>query len=582
MESLQDTLASLAPGVASSRPLEGEYNPRHGLAIYFLPTDGYPLIQPGTVLGEALASRSGLGCTMLEGIPQKIPNGAVVVGLYDDLQKVRPDLISGLVPPIIPGEYTIMTGKSTLITAASRDGLISGMHTLAMIILRHQEDTVPAAVVRDWPARNLRGLAIELGHNEIIPALLFQIMSFATTFKANFIEWIVPANLDTGALGNFHNLNDACHSSGVEISVAMPLLADVLAGNMPPRDAWRLLQTAAKVFDADRVALDDACPPGVDPEAARRVVESLMEEDHDLPPVMVDARLFAAAGVDLAALDPEVIVGRHRLAVPDDLPPPGLRDELVVLDVPAHTAGLSARSLEEFHTVLDAAHGWSGGDSRGNLIVSFRNIGIPHAWQNYLPAAAAGLIAGWGQPAAAEAATLSFAHLLYGDSGAVMTEIWRSLGNTFPGGLTPENERRLREIAFGSYPESDADRELLVGVDWQQTVERINHVAALLESVGTTLSRNKNTLTGPYLSLQMLAWLCRLAYLLPEVERLLTEGNDDVQAGRIADELMASYCEWREYIITLQGESGLETVDMSGLNAMGHRLGFICGAPHEE
>ncbi len=92
MSRLDDALEHLAPGVVACKDLGGVYNPRHGLAIYCLPTPEFSLSSPGVVLGEALAARSGLGCTLLEGVPVKVPEGAVVVGNHAALKALRPDL----------------------------------------------------------------------------------------------------------------------------------------------------------------------------------------------------------------------------------------------------------------------------------------------------------------------------------------------------------------------------------------------------------------------------------------------------------------------------------------------------------
>lgn len=572
MERFEETLASLAPRVASWRPLKGAYNPRHGLAIYLLPPPGPSLIQPGTILGEALAGHSGLGCTLLEGIPKKIPGGAVVIGLYDELNTIRPDLLAEIEPPNAPGEYAIITGRNAVITARSREGLVSGMQTLAMILLRHQEPKIPGAAIVDHPGRKRRGIAVELQQNDIKPDLLIQIVSFIATFKANCVEWVLPRDFDPGASPNLDVANQACRSFGIEVSVALPWLNPILSGEKKLLDAWAGLRATAAVFNADRISFDDPCPDHADPDLAWRIIE-MMTGSGDLPALTVDSKLLKAAGISLGALNAPGLSGWVRVWEPSDLPGREFRGLPLIMDVPSHLTGLSSRSMDDYHRCLDAAAAWCGENGSGSIMASFRGVGFPHAWQNFLPGAATGLILGWGKPELAEEAVANFATLLYGETGATIVEIWRSLGMMFPRGLTLEQERRLGAVAFGSYPESDADQEMLVSIDWQNSVAHLNNVAKMLESANNNLTRNKATLAGPYFALQLLAWLCRLSFLLPAVER----GGGDLEIVRMAEDLMKSFMDWRNYLIAFQSESGLESIDIDKIDAMGNRLGYLCG-----
>ncbi len=151
MARLDFTLAQLAPGVGSCRDLGGRYNPRRGLAIYYLPIPGYAPSSPGMVLGEALAARSGLGCTLLEGVPAVVPEGATLIAQYNALKAARPDLMEDVPDLTDPGQYAIKLGRSALVVSPSFEGISSGMQTLAMLILRHTEDFLPGCIIVDTP-----------------------------------------------------------------------------------------------------------------------------------------------------------------------------------------------------------------------------------------------------------------------------------------------------------------------------------------------------------------------------------------------------------------------------------------------
>ncbi len=580
MNKLEETLASLAPGIRSCRLLDGEYISRQGLAIYFLPSAGVSLTQPGTVLGEAMASRSGLGCTMLEGVPDKIPSGAVVIGLYDDLKKVRPDLLQQVSPPVLPGEYTIVIEKNALITAQAQSGLVSGIQTLAMLILRHQEDRIHAAVIHDRPAKSRRGLVVEMKQHEVQPALLFQIMSFASTFKANHLEFALPFDFDPGAAPKLDAATQACRSNGMEIVVSQPFLVPLLLGQKQPAEVWSALKSAALTFDAGCVAFSDPCPDGIDQATARRLVEAIAENAGGAGRVAVDLSLIRRAGLGPETLDSPYLAVRHTVGT-NELPEPAYRDKKLALVVESHLCGLSSIDVDSFHQRLDRASDWLGDGKDNGLLISFGNVGFSHIWQNCLPGAAAGLILGWGVPAVAEEATANFAELLYGDGGEDVMEVWRALGNIFPRGLSAAQEHRLGEIAFGAWPEKESDIELLTGINWQSVVEQINYIAGQLERIPSGLTRNRSTLSGPYLTLQSLAWLCRLSYLLPEMSLRLSKGQDDQQTAHLADELMKSFIEWRTYLVNLQNESGLSVIDMPRLDLMGNRLDYMCGERQE-
>lgn len=575
MNSAEETIRSLAPGVRSFKRLEGHYNSRHGLAIYFLPTAGPSIAQPGTVLGEALASRSGLGCTLLEGIPEKIPEGAAVVGIYSDLKKLRPELLGALAPPTLPGEYIIILGRHALVAGKDRDGLVSGIQTLAMTILRHGEATIPGTVIRDRPAKRKRGLRVALRQEEATPALMFQILSFASTFKANAVGWILPRDFDPGAVPNLEVVNLATASDGIDVSVGMPLLGAIASGETSLSDAWIRLRSAAALFGTAKAFFDDPCPDDIDPETAWRIALAIVEGVPGLSEIAVDYRLLKAAGIYPQALEVPGLRAWARVDDPADLAEISHWDGRIALDVPSHMCGLSPRSLGAFNLCLDAAS-TKLGDPGGDIGVSFRGLGFNHAWQNYLPGAATGLIVAWGSPATASRAAHAYAELLYGEAAPRVVEIWQALSGLFPEGTGDEQVRRLGEIAFGAWPESPEDRQLLASIDWQKVVASINTIAGLLEKTAPSLTRNRSTLAGPYLSLQIMAWLCRLAILLPGLIDEETAAND-IQTAGAACELMQSFTEWRLYLENLQGESGMEIINMSKLDAMGARLRYLCG-----
>ncbi|MDR3211227.1 MAG: hypothetical protein LBU79_04845 [Planctomycetota bacterium] len=575
MDVLDTTLAGMAPAVKNYRRLEGEYNARHGLAIYSLVEGNSFLAQAGTILGEALAGRSGVGCTMLEGIPPRPPSGSVVVGLYDDLLVQRPDLLADLERPAHPGGFGISFNRNALVTATSREGIAAGIQTAAMLIMRHQGERIPGVVINDWPDRAIRCLAVELNPSELNPNLLIQILSFATTFRANAIEWILPADFNPWFQGNLAAIRSYCQATGLEVSVSFPHLGPLLRGELSLAKSQDLFQAAAVALGASRVSLDDPVPADFDPEKAIDLINNLQDVllngKSEIQRIGVDYRLLSATGVRPADLANAALEGWFR--VEDAVPSEEYRGFPLRLDVPAHFLGLTSRSPTGYYTTLDATAAWCGHDGQGKMAISFRGVGFPHYWQNCLAAAATGLVLAWGNTSAASAAD-SFAHLIYGEQAEEMQAIWDNLGELYPSGLSSEEERRAGEFAFGLWPENPDDIAFITKANWTTTITRITTLVSQLEVTASHLTRNKATLTGPYLTIHFLAWLYRLAFLFPALGKAET-------AILAANELVKSLGDWRSFLTSLQTESGLASIDMEKLDHMGKRLEeLVNGSPN--
>lgn len=572
---LDNTLAHLAPGVSGCRDLEGRYNPRRGLAIYCLPIPGYSPSSPGVVLGEALAARSGLGCTLLEGIPKKIPEGAVVVAQYNALKAIRPDLLDDVPELREQGQYAIKLGRSALVTSPSREGLSSGMQTLAMLILRHNEEQLPACVVTDMPFCDVRGLAVELDSREISAALLMQIVSFVATFKANRLQFILNRDFDaTREIPGIDNVVQTCQSFGIAVGVRLKLLEPILKGEMTLIEAWSAVRAAARAFGASHAALDDACPPDADPQACRKVVASVAAGEVGLQNFSLDARLVVRSGFPVSELKANGVTGWFRLWDRTDPPPVEMDDIPLVLDVQAPLPGFSSRTVSGMFRRIDAAMRRLRRHNRREFIISFRDVGVSHMWQNLLYPAATGLIAAWGSPAEAGA---RFSNLLYGEAGEQVMDMWDAVSKAYPPGLTVDGETLVRRTAFGYWPETERDMRLLSGIDWLGVTGNIKNAAEALKQAAVGLSRNAATLSGARLSLYALSWLHCFAALVPELEkRQGPDGDDDGRVSPIAHELLSNFRAWHTHLQELSGESGLEFSEMPRLEAMGVRLQALC------
>lgn len=576
MSRLDNTLAHLAPGVVNCRDLDGHYNPRHGLAIYCLPIPGYSPSSPGVVLGEALAARSGLGCTLLEGIPKKIPEGAVVIAQYNALKAVRPDLLENVPEMREQGQYAVKLGHSALVTSPSREGLSSGMQTLAMIILRHGEENIPACVMTDNPFCDVRGLAVELESREITSTLLMQIVSFVATFKANRLQIILNQDFDPSReMPGMDTVAQACQSFGIGLGVRLKLLRPILAGEMTLIEAWSAVRAAARAFGASHAAFDDEVPPDADPEACRAIVQSVAAGEVGLQNFSLDARFIVRAGFPVAELKSSGVTGWHRLWDRADPPTPEMDGIPLVFDVQSPVPGFSARTSGGFFRRLDAAMRRLKRSNRREFMVSFRNIGVSHMWQNLLYPTATGLIAAWGSPANAAEATYRFSNLLYGDAAEQIIRMWGNITKAFPPGLTEDAETLVRRTAFGHWPEEVRERRILESIDWMGVANTIKDAAESLKYAAGSLSRNAATLSGARLSLYALSWLHCFVALASELER--RQGRDDDGRTRpIASELMNNFRAWHAHLQELYAESGLEVSEMPQIEAMGVRLKALC------
>ncbi len=578
MSRLDNTLANLAPGVSHCRDLGGRYNPRRGLAIYCLPIPGYSPQAPGVVLGESLAARSGLGCTLLEGIPTKIPEGAVVVGQHNALKAMRPDLLNEVPDLKEQGQYAIKLDHHALVTSPSREGLASGMQTLAMVILRHNEEILPGCVITDNPVCQVRGLAIELDSQEIGISLLMQIVSFAATFKTNRLHIILRPDFDpTRDFPGGDTFVQTCQSFGISIGVRLPLLGEVLSGRKTLIEAWSTVRAAARFFGASQAALDDVCPADATPEACRRVVESIVRGEVGLQNFSLDANCIVKARYPGSELKASGVTGWYRFWERGDPPPPEMDDIPLVLDVQSAPPGFTARTTGGFHNRLGAAMRRLRRMQRRELFISFREIGVSHMWQNLLYPAATGIVAGWGEPVEADEAALRFSNLLYGDSAKAVMDMWDALAQAFPSGLSSKDELLVRQTAFGRWPKDEREFAILSGIDWLAVTRNIKSAADALKTAASGLSRNTSTLAGARLSLYALSWLHCFVALTPELERRRKlHWDEDERTEPIATELYNNFQSWFSHLHELYGESGLEFTEMSDIEAMGLRLKGLC------
>lgn len=583
MSRLDTTLVQLAPGVRHCRDSGGSYRPRHGLAIYYLPTPGWQISSPGMVLGEALAGRSGLGCTLLEGVPEKIPEGAVVVGKYDDLKSIRPDLLEDTAPPANQTEYTIKLARSGLVAANSPEALAQGMQTLAMLVLRYSGETIPGCVITDSPLRPVRCLAIELDSHEISAVLLMQIVSFAATFKANRIHIIL--NDDFEPIREIHGLDNiqlACASSGIVLGVRVKALNKILTGELTIIQAWSKLRAAARAFGASEAAFDDVCPGDADPEILRKLVESAVLGESGLRRVSLDAHAIVISGVDVSRLAGAGITGWQRIWEKPGPIPTEFAGIPLVIDVQAPVLGLTSHTQSDFQNRLDTAMvDFSGGDvqERGGreFMVSFRNIGVSHMWQNLLYPAATALISAWGCPSDAKESAQRVLGLLYGESSSDIEEMWNTVTLAFPPDLSEEEEMLFRRTAFGYWPETEEEWETLVRPDWLKVANHIRTAAQSVQGAADALTRNISTLIGARLNLYALSWLHCFTALLPELEgRLQGVIPEDGRTMPIAKELFGNFRNWLECVRETQKESGLEFSELPALEEMGAQIREMC------
>ena len=580
MLELEQTLANLAPGITHSRELPGRYNPRRGLAIYCLPISGYSPSGPGVVLGEALAARSGLGCTLLEGIPAKIPEGAVVVAEYNALRKARPDLVEDIPEMSDPCQYAITLGRHAVVTSPSREGLASGMQTLAMIVLRHHEDTIQGSLVVDIPLCRHRGIAVELRTSELSINLLMQMASFAATFKANRLHLILDENFDpTREIPGIESFAATCGSHGIEVGVRLPWLRRIFSGEKTIIDTWAAVRAAARVFGATQAALDDHCPPHADRKICERIGESLCRGEVGLKVFSIDAQVLLKADlrpVDWHTLKTMNIYGWHRMWDYAAPPPEEMEGIPLRIDVQAPVPGFSSRTFARYHQRLDVATSWLREQDRRGLMISFRDVGVSHMWQNLLYPAATGLIAAWGRPEDADRCALLFSNLLYGEAAPQVMNMWNDIVAAFPPGLTEEEEILVRRTAFGQWPEKE-EFDTLTEIDWLEATRHIKIAAEALKNVASGLNRNAVTLTGARLSLYALSWLHCFLALTPELElRRRNNYDDDGRTEPIATELYNNFLAWQTNLQNLAAESGLEISEMTDVESMGLRLKGLC------
>ncbi|MCC8166860.1 MAG: hypothetical protein LIQ31_12090 [Planctomycetes bacterium] len=578
MALLDNTLAHLAPGVVNCRDVDAVYNPRRGLAIYCLPIPGYSPSAPGVVLGEALASRTGLGCTLLEGIPAKIPEGAVVVAQYNALKAVRPDLLQDVPEMKEQGQYAIRLARHALITSPSREGLAAAMQTLAMTILRHSDDLLPGSLITDAPNCQVRALAVELERDEVGIGLLMQIASFAATFKANRLHIIIRDGFDTNRdLPGLDTFVQTCQSYGITIGVRLPLLGKILSKEMTLIEAWSAVRAAARHFGASQAALDDPCPPSADKEACRLVVESVVKGEVGLQNVSLDARCIARSGFSGRELKASGVTGWYRMWDRTTPPPTEMDGIPLVFGVQSPVPGFSSRTSRGFQKRLAAALKHLDRQPRKEIMISFRDIGVSHMWQNLLYPSATGLITAWGQPALPEEAAWRFSNLLYGDSASAVMGMWDSIAAAFPPGLSPAEEMLVRQTAFGRWPETDEEFQFLARIDWLAVTRNIRSAADAMKAAVTDLSRNAATLVGARLALYALSWLHCFVALTPELERRRRDKwDEDARTEPIANELYSNFTAWHSHLQELYAESGLELSELDRVDAMGLRLKGLC------
>ncbi|MCL2000485.1 MAG: hypothetical protein FWG74_03540, partial [Planctomycetes bacterium] len=373
------------------------------------------------------------------------------------------------------------------------------------------------------------------------------------------------------------NFIQTCRSYGMVVGVHLPWLASVASGEMSLEQAWAGIQATAKIFGAGQAALDDPCPDNIDPDTANRIVESMILGESGVKNMAVDARLLQKSGCAVSKITAAGVTGCYRMWDNDVPPSPELGDYPIRLDVQSPVPGFSNRPAADFYHRLDVATDWLREQPRRELIVSFRNIGVSHMWQNLLLPAATGLAVAWGRPKTAAGGARSFANLLYGDYGAAVESMWDSVSSAFPAGLAPAEETLIRRIAFGHWPENERAREILSRINWLEVNRNVRLAAESLKNVAASLSRNASILSGARLSLQALSWLYCFAALEPELSiRCKGKYDEDGRIAPIAKELYQNFKVWQASLQELISESGLKISELRRIKEMGARLKELC------
>ncbi len=155
---------------------------------------------------------------------------------------------------------------------------------------------------------------------------------------------------------------------------------------------------------------------------------------------------------------------------------------------------------------------------------------------------------------------------------------WDTVSGAFPAGLDDAAERLVRRVAFGYWPETEAETGILLGIDWLEVTKNIRVAAEVLKNTASELTRNALTLAGARLALYALSWLHCFVALEPELERRRREGVDeDGRTGPIAAELYNNFGVWVNQLREVVSESGMEFAEAGRIEAMGLRLRALCG-----
>ena len=564
-----ETLLRLTTGSARFVPGDAPpYNPRHCLAIYHAAPAAPPSLElPTLLVGDVLGGRSGLGCTLLSPLPARPPEGAILIGVWDDIARDHPHLLAGLPGPPEYG-YHIHLGRHVLLVAKRRAGCVAGLQTLAQLLAQFEGDLLPAGRLEDAPVFPIRSILYNPGEQHPNLQALTRLLGVPFAFKGCRLHIRLDASGPVGARPGPGCVQEAeaaefgavCREYGIEL---IPHVAWLHRWGAD-RDA-RILDDCRRLHDqfgVERIGLQGAWSS----EGRNRFLRLL----------------------DKARGSGYILSADAALAIADDLPPgwiealeywdgteSPLRLERLAegghpfgLIVPMASRGFAIASPSSAEARLSAACAAavvSGAREFGYGLLN-RNWG--RLWEMELLPATAALILGWSGPSAAGDATGQAARLIYGLMGDQVLAWLERLSTLYRAAafFTAAGEWLLG-AAFGEWP-TLADPA--AALDDSASAGESGQLSEALRQLRRKLPRNPQTLELFDYGLDALSALRAQARRLSAARSLCARArSDDAEAGRAArEEVEALIGELRPFALRterLRSERGILSLEADAL-----------------
>ncbi len=460
---LETLAARLLPQVRSITAHEGRYRPHECLGVYLQPhTETLSYELPGLLVGQFGMAPYGQTVTLLDGIPKKVPPGAVLVGSWDYLSLLFPDILSPETKPSNDEGYYLWMQRYCIIAGASFSGCLYGAQTMIQLISQTQDD-LPALSIADAPAMPVRSIACNL--RDMVPDSdsILKTVGLLNSFKGNRLHLILnplaPVSPRPG-FGTFEE-DDArelalcSREYGISIIPWIDLMEQENGVRIPVENAAALCSRVASSFTPTDIGVGGLASALRPNEEIRAVLKQI---DQNLP-----REIGLYLHKRISSVCPDFSSGRRIMFWEDaDLKTTPGTAMPFCLSVGSGAQGFVGLAAEDVARRIDRIYIRHQPPTREITFRLFDQTG-GRLWEHDIISAMVSASMGWSVKDGALDALKRFTHLAFGNNAEGFLELQKMVSDAIP--TTIREHMPLQEMAFG-FPERDNCWQLLERIDW--------------------------------------------------------------------------------------------------------------------